>query len=481
MSSFFIFNNIHLGIELLGAIIFFVAAWLFFEAYLIKKDGFSIGRSLGFGLLSVSQVIQAIHSTDDNISAFSVYIYLVSLVLILLSYALEKLPPRPEALAIAFVSINSIFIKNYSVLASVLLIIITAVLAKRYFRDIEKLLKWLIAGFFLLSASSIISIFARSEINSLWVLGQAIKLLAFVSIVLWVWQWLSLRIKEETLLVFISSALFVALFITTAFSAFFFNNIQKVTENNLSLSAKVSDFYISSLKDKALASAGGLVQNPDFIGALRTKDGVTLEKFAKSFLESTGEKVFVVADIRGNVFFKFNYPVKSGENVLSEKIGAEAIEGRRVATIGFADEEGLSVRAAVPVLDRGKIVGVFISGFLLDKQFVENLKRISNLEATVFSGDKVIASSILAPETRFNIPQSEFVGTVNLLNNEVVGAFLPLKSFEGSIVGMLSMTTTPGELARQTGETNRLIILMVFVIALVLVVPLYRFTVYLTS
>jgi len=122
-----------------------------------------------------------------------------------------------------------------------------------------------------------------------------------------------------------------------------------------------------------------------------------------------------------------------------------------------------------------------LTGFLLDERFVDNFKKISGLETTILADEKVIASTILTVGKAISFPKEEFLGTTKLLNQEVIGAFTPLKNFDAQTVGILSLTTTPGELLRDANATNRLTMLIVFAIAISLIIPLYRFTVFLTS
>ena len=85
------------------------------------------------------------------------------------------------------------------------------------------------------------------------------------------------------------------------------------------------------------------------------------------------------------------------------------------------------------------------------------------------------------PERSRGVQSEDFLGTTKFLNQEVIGAFTPLKNFDAQTVGILSLTTTPGELLRDANATNRLTMLIVFAIAVSLIIPLYRFTVFLTS
>lgn len=484
MSSFLFLNNIHLAVEIFGSIIFFIVAWLFFESYLIKKDKFSFSRSLGFLFLSIWQIFHVLGDESNNfLLIFSLSIYGAGLFLVFFSYLSEKLPPKP--VYGVFVIIPPLFfglIDRFPVVASVSLIAITFVLMRRYFKDIDIIIKWLAIGFALLAASSIVSIYVKTEsLNLIWLSAHVIKILAFSAIVIWIWKFLSLRIKEEALLVFITTSLFIALLVTTTFSNFYFQRIERETMNNLAANAKMLNFYIDGLKNKALAGSQIIANNEDFISAIKSNDLGGAKKISNHLLNLTGQNFLTVASEYGTVLFKTNFPVIKDETIFQEIIGAEALESRPAVTVEQSDTDGLTIRAAAPILYRGKIIGAVLTGFLLDERFVDNFKKISGLETTILADEKVIASTILTVGKAISFPKEEFLGTTKLLNQEVIGAFTPLKNFDAQTVGILSLTTTPGELLRDANATNRLTMLIVFAIAISLIIPLYRFTVFLTS
>jgi len=492
MPSFLLLNNIHLGLELLGAIVFFVVAWIFFEGFFLKKDMFGIARAFGFLFLAGWQILHAL-SVPGAPFAFGNFLYGVSLVLILVSYGLERLPPKPSFSAVAFFppQLYAFLHGSYMrITAPLLLFLITLVLTKRYIKDLDRQLKWLAIGFFILFVSSVFYLFARGEPFGLWYLEHVIKIAAFLAIGLWVGFYLSSRLREKMLLVFIGTSLLITLLLTTTFSFFFLQKIASDTKDSLAVNAQVFNFYIESLRNKALASNQIMASNEDFISAIHAKDLSDVERIARELIGDTGQQFLTIAQTNGSVLFKYNFPIVSGENILTERIGQEALEGKLAVTTGWVEGEGFLIRAAAPLFDRGEIIGALISGFVLDDAFAEKFRTISKLETTVFVGNKVAASSLLKQGDFLNQPvieekvlgkSEEFIGTANFLNQQVIGAFLPLQNIDNETVGMLSITTTPGELLQDAQATNRLTMFIIFLIVLALIIPLYRFTVFLTS
>ena len=490
MSDFLIFNNIHLGLELLGAIVFFIISWLFFEAFLIKKDVFSLGRALGFLFLAFAGGLHAVYGGSEQLLALAPAINAAGLVVLILSFGFERLPPKPDGAALFMALPVFAAFLNKPIVAAVLSLFLAAILFKKYFVDIERLLKWLALGFLILGLASLFSMLIGGDFDRFWILEHGLRLVGFLTIIFWVWQWLSLRIREETLLVFIATSLFIVLLLTTTFSVFFLKKTEIDAKNNLALNAKVLNFYIESLKNQALSGAQIIARNDDLILAVRFKELAELEKTAQELLKSTNQQFLTVAQKDGGVLYRFNFPILSGENVLSESVVAEALSGKPAVDIERVEPEGFSVRAAAPIFDRGKVAGVVVSGFLLNNSFALNFKDLSKLETSIFVDKKVIASSLAnLMNEPLNQPLiedlvwgegKEFVGAATLLNQEIIGAFLPIKSGEKN-AGALSITTTPGDLLADAQATNRLTMFIIFLIVLALIAPLYRFTLFLTS
>lgn len=490
MSQFFIFNNVHLAVELLGGIVLFVIAWLFFEGFLIKKDKFSLSRSFGFLLLSFWFAAHAVHGIDYDISSSLIYVYLGALFLIFLSFGLEKLPPKPDGFsAVLALSLGAAVLNNFTTAATILLFFITIALFKRYFKDIERLLKWLGVGFGVLTVSSALSIFVKPEISYLMLSEHVLKIVAFGAMIFWIWQWLSLRIKEETLLVFIAISLFGALVLTTTFSTIFLKQIETAAGKNLALSAQVFDFYLDSLKSKALAATELFARGEELGSALKARDLKEMERLAREFLGGSQQQFLTLAIRNGSVIYKSGAAITSGENILVERVGGEALEGRPAVTINDSESEGFSIRSAAPVYYQNKIIGVVLSGYLLDDDFSKKFKAIGNLETTLFLNEKVAGSSFLAKGEGLGelaikqrlLNGESFVAAVRLSGQEVIGSFFPIRDGEGKTIAAAALTTTPGELLRSAERTNRLTLMIIFALLGILVLPFYRFTVFLTK
>ena len=497
MSLFLLLNNLHFGIELFGAFAFFIASWLLFDAYLIKKSKLNLWRTVGFLLVAIWFVFHALGIETNILLGLGLFIYFAGLIAILFSYWLDKLPSRPVFSGIIILPALAGVLVYFNSVAFVILALISVILIKRYFRNVDRMSKWLAIGFILLTLATLISVFVQTESpNLLWIVEHSLRLIAFVVITGWVWQFLRLRAREQTLISFVATAMLISLLVTMTFSTLLLRQIEAGARSSLSTDAKVFNFYLDSLQNQALAQNQLVANNEDLVFSLRTRNVGELEKVATDLMNSLELGFLTVADANGNVLIKAHFPSSQGDNILAEQVGAEALEGRAATTIEMVETEGFSIRAGAPVFDRGRIIGAVISGFLLDNFLVDNLEKITGLETTIFADEEIVASTIVGPDGKTRIQGikltdqrvknkvitrgEEFVGQVKFLGKETLGAFLPLKNLEGRVVGILATTKTQIELVRAANATNRLTVLVVLIIVIGLIVPLYRFSKFLT-
>ncbi|MEK7546883.1 MAG: cache domain-containing protein [Patescibacteria group bacterium] len=488
MSSFLLVNNINLGVDVFGAVVFFIVAWLFTEAYFTKRDYFILIRCVGFFLLAAWQIVHAIYGSIGSLATLGPYLYLIGLVLILASYVFEKLPQRPENFALGMFLSPFFIVNRMEEIASFLILSTTLVLFKRYTRNVDRLLKWLLIGFSFLTAASIMSLFVAVESpNTLWLGEYALKFLAFVAVGIWSWRWLSFRLGEEILLIFIGASLIIALAVTTVFSVFSVQRIESEARNKVDANAKVFTFYLESLQNKALSSSQIIANTEDFASAVKSNDFKDIESISRELLALTGQQFIAVALTNGQVIFKLNASILRDENILAQKIGAEAIEGRPAVTLAQVEGGGLAIQAGAPILFRGEIIGAIITGVLLNNQFAASFKTMSGLDTSLVKDDIVIVSTILEPGDKIHestLAQAiasgeEYIGGSQLLNNEVMSALVPLRDLENQRVGALMLTTAPGQLSRDNQRINLLTMLIVAAVVIGLIIPLYYLTTYL--
>lgn len=497
MSLFFLYNNLHFSFEILGALAFFVVAWLAFDVFPIRRDFLTASRGIGFLFLAVWQVIHALNPSVETTLYLGASFYILGAFFVLLNLLLERPVERPEFKAIfvfpAFAA-ASVFLEA----GVAFLYLATAYFAfAQYKKELKKMLKPFFTSFIFLGLGAAVSLFyPEDSLGALWVLGHIFELLGFGFLIAWVWQYLELRIREELLLISTSVALLIAIMVTLVFSVILVGQIERATRADLETNARVLNLAVERLKEEALAKAKLLSQSDDLKRAVLKRDFAALEEFASGSLTEEKLGFLTILEENGDVLLRAHALTQKDDNLSGERAVREALAGRFLVNIESSPTERFSIRAAAPLTDKGKVIGVVVTGFLLDNAFVDNLKRITGLDALIFERDIVVASTLISPDGRTRVSGIKEVrddvlrlleyGRQLTISTEIVSrpyliSYFSVLDSDGRVVGMLASAKPQREILDLANATNRLTLITVAVIMLILSVPIYIATRRLTS
>ena len=68
MSISFYIHNAHFALELIGAVVFLMAAWLTFDTYTLRREATTLARAIGLSLCALFEIVQAANSGSDILS-----------------------------------------------------------------------------------------------------------------------------------------------------------------------------------------------------------------------------------------------------------------------------------------------------------------------------------------------------------------------------------------------------------------------------
>lgn len=492
MSLFFFLNNFHFALEIFGALAFLMVAWLAFDAFKLRRDFLTLSRAFGFILLAIYNVMHALSLEGDFYLYGGYVLYIFGLLMVFLNLFLEQPVKRPEFKAILILPSAASISFYFEGAAAFFYFLITFLAFRQYQHEFKQMLKPFIAGFLLLSFGAIITPFYQDDFNAFWIIGHIFELLGSFMLVVWVWQYLQLRIREELILIFTSMALLISIVVTLAFSVILVNRIEDETKSNLSTDVKVMELALIRLREEALAKAKFLSGREDLTEAVTKNDLVKIEDLAEKYLSSEKLGFLTIIDANGDVILRAHSLTQKDDSQLSDTVVASALNGKDLVRIGFQAPEGFSVRAASPFKYGKKNIGAVLLGFPLDNAFADNLKRITGLEMSIFSGDRVVATTILnqdgrtrsvgIKETNKEVLEAVFNGgeemsaRVLFLSRPFLASYLPLKDEDGKIVGVLSSAKPQQEIQDIANATNRLTLLTVILLTLILILPIYFLT-----
>jgi len=493
MSLFFLYNNLHFTFEIFGALAFFTMAWLAIDAFLLQKNNITMLRIIGFSLLAVWQIVHAFNFSGELISYSAYFIYLFALLMVILSFILERPVPKPEFKAILVLPSLTSVLSKFNTLVTIFLALITYLTFRQYTIETKKSLKPFWLGFFFLSLGAALAIiYGTNSSGLIWIMGHALQVAGFFSLSWWVWQYLHLRIREEMTLIFVSMALIMATLITLAFSTILVSRIEAETKNNLITNSRVLDFAISGLKEEALAKTKLIAKNDDIETAMLESDFENLENLLVDFLDSENLGFLMALDSNGSVIIRAHGLTKKNDNLSNERAVREALNARHFITIESSPAEGFSIRAASPVIANNEVLGIIVAGFPMDNALVDNIKKLTGLEMSIFEDDTRVATTTINPDGRtrstgIKLANNEVINTVlrnsqpatervEIISRSFLASYLPIINADGETVGMISAAKPQQELLETANATNRLTFITVGIIVLILIVPIYMVT-----
>lgn len=505
MSLFFLFNNLHFTVEILGALAFLIAGWLSFDAYILHKNKVALSRFLGFWFLAAYQLLHAF-DFGPAFTAYAVYpVYFLGIFLVLMSFIWESPEDRPEFKAVVILPVLGSFFPVLGAAAALGFAAIVLISFRQYKKENKKILLPFIAGFAFLAAGSLLSLFYKAdEFTFLWALGHILEFFGFLALGWWVWQYLLLRVRESMLIIFTAMALLISTAVTLAFSTILVSRLEMEAENSLSTDVRVLDLAVSGLKEESLAKIKLLAKNPEIGRAIEENDFSGLEAVLGQALESEKLGFLLAADKDGYVILRAHAPSAREDNLSGEKAAAAAMSGLDLVTVESSPAEGFSIRAASPIWSskasseksgsskQKKLAGVLIGGFPLDNALADRIKKITGLEMSIFSGDTRTATTELNPDLRtrsigIRLADKEVAETVlknglgitlrtQILSRPYLASFLPLFDADGHTVGMLGAAQPQEEILALSTAINRLTLITVIVIMFILAAPVYFIT-----
>ncbi len=494
MSLSFFINNFHFAIELMGAVIFLMAAWLAFDSYLVRRDSATFTRAIGFSLYALWQILYAMSGGSDVLSYISFCIFLIALLLVLVSFLRQE---RLQVTAIIVLPTFAAWNGSLRTAAALLLFAIAYYAyrtARQEFNKTWEPFYWAFTG---LGVGTLCGIFAGNQTSVAFIAELLFDMGAFILLARWVWQYLQLRIRESLILIFISAALLLSTIVTLAFSTILINQITSETEANLLTDARVLDLDIAGLKEQSSAKVALIARDALLAQAVAKNDFTTLSTLAEQYMEINHLGFLIITDKQGNVLVRAHALSRRGDSLAEERAFEEAILGNTFVTIEESPVEKFSIRAGAPILEGGKIVGTVIGGYPLDNPLVDNIKRVTGLEMFIYQKDVAVAATALATDGRTRITGSvltdkSVAGAVlttgssmtaheTLAGQPFLASYLPLSNGDGKIVGMIGAAKPEQDILDISNATNRLTLMTVILIMLVLVYPIYRFTKRLTT
>lgn len=477
MFTYFLFNNIaHFALTVLGAFVFFTTGWIYFDSWRVDRTkNTPFVRSIGFFILAI---VTASHATTISQPIIQAILYigkLAGLILITLSLLKEPVLKRPDQkMQVPLLSVGGVLLALYVIFSTLLTFIIAFLYFRKATKGLEKQLKPAALAFLLLSLSEFIRIFylwsdtsfvfwsrILAEYNLIWYIEHLLQLAGILILGWWAVGYLRFRIHAQLFIISVSSSLLIFL-VTTFFLTFLLlKNLENDALSHLKTDVRVLQYAIERLQQEALSDSRAVANDSAVKLAFLDNDSTKLYEITSSYLLTQNTSFLTVVQSSGKVVMRAEDRERIGDTVLDDKITKSALSGQPLSTVTLIQgilAPQIQIKAAVPIFksnpkDPHDIVGVVVTGFTVDNAFVDGIKEVTDLDASVYGGDTQAATTFVAPDgtSRFvgtkehNVQilkivlgQGEiFIGSTNVLNQPFFTAYSPLKSLNNEIIGML--------------------------------------------
>jgi hypothetical protein len=519
-------QNLHFAISLFAALVFFAVFWLYFDAWATEKRAKKeLFEWAGFLLVSISLLIHAtvIEQSGIGKSLFGSTAETISTIMRLLGYAaivagqlLDHLQAKPETkgidsefsrpntsavpAAVASSSFGLVFALPVGALA------VAGLYWRRATKGLEHHLKpvalafLLFFGFEVLSLTSLLQSTANPSLfnwvkpfGPLWIVSYVLLLAGALVLGRWVWRYLTERFLSQLFMIFTCSILAIFLLTTVSFTFLLMRNVQNDSLNNLQTAANVLNYALDSKKAETRANAEALAQNGPITQAVAARDHKTLATLNDGFLEAKKQSSLVITSSSGQVLLRAEDPERWGDSLSSDTQIRRAIVGDTTSSI--VGRQGvlapiISITTTVPIRDSAKnIIGTATVGLVADNALMDGIKNSTGLDATIYSGNTLAATTFLAPDGKtrqVGVKQNSavitktvldkgqvFKGQLNILNRSYLAVYAPLKDANNTVVGMLFIGQPQATTLKSAGHSIELTFIIAVLLLVLSVIPSY--------
>jgi hypothetical protein len=526
----FLLVNAHFTVNLLAALVCFAVAWLYFDAWLGRRDYREGTKMLGFLFMSLSfivhstQIEQSILETpilsETLINILTAIFRIAGYVILIIGQVIDPLQPLPEYRAKsrqkgfgiknpktqAIVLFGTIpIIQIFPFIFPLLAIVTSFLYVRRATLGLEFHLRTIGYSFGLMGLSELVGLAAlfRNTTNitvsnlveafgPLWLIEHALLILFFLILGRWVWSYLTKRLETQLFIVFTTVTLTVFLLTAIFFTSVSLNNLRNDILKNLDINVKVLQYTIDSKKAETLSDAQVIAQNPEVIAAINDSDRKKLSDLTTATLLAKQKDTLIVVNQDGAILMRADDPEKIGGSLSDDPLIKKALTKEQVS--GVVTKEGVmaptvSVRASAPIESGEDTIGAVLVGTTIDNAFVDGLKQATGLDASVYGDNIRSATTFIAPDGKSRwvgikeetekikksvlVDGELFTGSANILNISYLSAFSPLKDINDNPVGMLFVGRPEVSTVQSAGELIEQTFLVTVILLVISIFPAY--------
>ena len=517
-------ENIHFAVNLFTALVFFGVFWLYYDAWLAKRENKVTVKLLGFFLLSVSFIVEAVVIETTIISAplfFGISPALIAATVRVFAYSalivgllmdpIQEVPTDTRASGFVALGARAAVLP---VLGPIGAAVVGFLYLKRATVGLEDHLKPLAWSFFILSLSELVGLLSLFQTSTnvrifqfvapfgpVWIASLVLLIASAVVLCKWVFGYLLKQFQAQLFMVYTTTILAIFLITTVSFTGLLLSNMEAESLRQIETDVKVLDFALGSQREQLVADAQSIAASQVLVAAIETNDRKSLgdiitnellvKRFTHALIVSTSGQVLARGEDRDRV----------GDSVLQDSVVKRALLGESQTTIVSKDgvvAPDLTIQATAPIRGSDKaIIGVIVVGKGVDMAFVDGMKKTTGLDASVYGGSVVSATTFVSPDgiTRVIGMKEEhasvttqvlqkgelFAGTLPMRGMQYTSAFLPLKDVDNNPVGMLFVGRPQSAILQAAGSSIQYTFLITAVLLVCSVFPAYYISKYIAD
>jgi len=191
------------------------------------------------------------------------------------------------------------------------------------------------------------------------------------------------------------------------------SNYNADAETDLIASAKLLDNLIVEKVRVAEGLADAYADSNQLLNGILNKNQVQLQIFANPLFEKfstvMGLSVFEIGDAKGTVLYRAHNPEKSGDDKSGNASIKSAIEGKKVSGIEMGSS-GIAIRAFVPIMSTGNVVGTLQVGY--NNDFLNNFNEVSVSNVEIYTASNLLFSTLESNQAQVGQELSTFDTTL---------------------------------------------------------------------
>jgi signal transduction histidine kinase len=148
-------------------------------------------------------------------------------------------------------------------------------------------------------------------------------------------------------------------------------------------------------------AASLLADNPTYGELLATGNMDALRHLVTPMMKATGLHILTITDYQGVIQVRAHDPGALGVNISSNPLVRAGLQGKEASRMTHW-KDSIALSASAPIRYDDKVVGVVLTGLLIDRGFVESLSR-PGAEVAMFYGNRLVVNSFKdLPESALN-------------------------------------------------------------------------------